>query len=146
MNNTDMKCITIFTHHWPMTLLTTPNQIWQSVHQKQHRKYSDICQPFIIWLFKRKINIFFSIQHDSVVLTRHGFWWYVRKTRICIICYSARDKAIPLAKYACFWQMDAKIWMISLIIMLAVRPICVQDSFFKMSSSSPDVIHTSTVQ
>ena len=33
--------------------------------------------------------------------------------------------------------MDAKIWMISLIIMFAVRPICVQDSIFKMSGASP---------
>ena len=33
--------------------------------------------------------------------------------------------------------MDAKIWMTSLIIMFAVRPICVQDSIFKMSSESP---------
>ena len=33
--------------------------------------------------------------------------------------------------------MDAKTWMTSLIIMFAVRPICVQDSIFKMSSESP---------
>ena len=33
--------------------------------------------------------------------------------------------------------MDTKIWMISLILMFAVRPICVQDSIFKMSSTSP---------
>ena len=33
--------------------------------------------------------------------------------------------------------MDAKIWMTSLIIMFAVRPTCVQDSLFKMSSESP---------
>ena len=31
-----------------------------------------------------------------------------------------------------------KIWMISLIIMFAVRPICIRNSIFKMSSSSPD--------
>ena len=33
--------------------------------------------------------------------------------------------------------MDAKTWMLYLIIMFAVRPICVQDSTFKMSSASP---------
>ena len=35
--------------------------------------------------------------------------------------------------------MDAKTWMTSLIIMFAVRPMCVQDSIFKMSSESSDV-------
>ena len=33
--------------------------------------------------------------------------------------------------------MDTKIWMVSLIIMFAVRPICAQDAIFKMSSVSP---------
>ena len=38
-----------------------------------------------------------------------------------------------------FLQMDAKTQMLYLIIMFAVRPICVQDSTFKMSSASPDL-------
>ena len=50
---------------------------------------------------------------------------------------SARDNAVPSAKYACFLQMDAKICMISLIIMFAAHSICVQDSIFKMSGTSP---------
>ena len=50
---------------------------------------------------------------------------------------SARDYAIPSAKYAWFLLMDAKTRMASLIIIFAVRPICVQDSIFKMSSESP---------
>ena len=50
---------------------------------------------------------------------------------------SACDYAIPSAKYAWFLLMDAKTRMASLIIMFAVRPICVQDSIFKMSSESP---------
>ena len=36
-----------------------------------------------------------------------------------------------------FLLMDAKILMISLIIMFAVHSICIQDSIFKMSSMSP---------
>ena len=33
--------------------------------------------------------------------------------------------------------MDVKIWMVSLIIMFAVHPICTQDAIFKKSSVSP---------
>ena len=43
----------------------------------------------------------------------------------------------PISKIRTNLLMDAKIWMTSLIIMFAVRPICVQDSIFKMSSESP---------
>ena len=46
---------------------------------------------------------------------------------------SAHDNTQPSAKYA-------KIWMISLIIMFAMHPICVQDSIFKMFSMSPGYI------
>ena len=35
-------------------------------------------------------------------------------------------------------MMDAKISLVSLVIMFAVRPICAQDDLFKMSSVSPD--------
>ena len=44
----------------------------------------------------------------------------------------------PISKIRIILLMDAKIWMASLIIMFAVRPICVQDSIFKMSSESPE--------
>ena len=50
---------------------------------------------------------------------------------------SARDYAAPSAQYAWFCWWTQKIWMTSLITMFAVRPICVQDSIFKMSSESP---------
>ena len=43
----------------------------------------------------------------------------------------------PISKICMILLMDAKIWMTSLIIMFAVRPICVQDSIFKMCSESP---------
>ena len=41
------------------------------------------------------------------------------------------------SKISMILLMDAKTWMTSLIIMFAVRAICVQDSIFKMSSESP---------
>ena len=44
----------------------------------------------------------------------------------------------PISKICMVLLMDAKIWMTSLIIMFAVRPTCVQDSLFKMSSESPE--------
>ena len=44
----------------------------------------------------------------------------------------------PISKIHMILLMDAKTWMTSLIIMFAVRPICVQDSIFKMSSESPE--------
>ena len=43
----------------------------------------------------------------------------------------------PISKIRMILLMDAKTWMTSLIIMFAVRPICHQDSTFKMSSESP---------
>ena len=43
----------------------------------------------------------------------------------------------PISKIRMILLMDAKTRMTSLIIMFAVRPICVQDSIFKMSSESP---------
>ena len=43
----------------------------------------------------------------------------------------------PISKIRMILLMDAKIWMTSLIIMFAVRAICIQDSIFKMSSESP---------
>ena len=43
----------------------------------------------------------------------------------------------PISKIRMVLLMDAKIWMTSLISMFAVRPTCVQDSLFKMSSESP---------
>ena len=33
---------------------------------------------------------------------------------------------------------DAKIWIVSLMIMFAVRPVWAQDAIFKMSSVSPE--------
>ena len=44
----------------------------------------------------------------------------------------------PISKIRMILLMDAKTSMISLIIMFAVHPICVQDSIFKMSSESSD--------
>ena len=44
----------------------------------------------------------------------------------------------PISKIRMILLMDAKIWMAPLMIMFAVRPICVQDSIFKMSGESPD--------
>ena len=43
----------------------------------------------------------------------------------------------PISEIRMILLMGAKTWMTSLIIMFAVRPICVQDSIFKMSSESP---------
>ena len=43
----------------------------------------------------------------------------------------------PISKISMILLIDAKTWMTSLIIMFAVRSICVQDSIFKMSSESP---------
>ena len=43
----------------------------------------------------------------------------------------------PVNKMRMFLQMDAKIWTISVVIMFAVRPICIQDSIFKKSNASP---------
>ena len=51
----------------------------------------------------------------------------------------------PISKIRMVLLMDAKIWMTSLIIMFAVRPTCVQDSLFKMSSESPDLCLCSKV-
>ena len=38
-----------------------------------------------------------------------------------------------------FLLTDANIWMISMIIMFAVRPMCIQNSIFKMSDASPSL-------
>ena len=43
----------------------------------------------------------------------------------------------PISKICMFLLMDAKISMISLIIVFAMHPICFQDFIFKMSSTSP---------
>ena len=67
------------------------------------------------------------------------FHWHLEKGGSKI--YIPHIEYIPLSKIRMFLQMDAKIWMISLIIMLAVCPICVQDSIFKMSGASPDHYH-----
>ena len=45
-----------------------------------------------------------------------------------------------ISKTHMFLLMDAKIQMISLIIMFAVHPICIQDSIFKISSTSHDLV------
>ena len=42
--------------------------------------------------------------------------------------------------------MDAKIWMLSLIIMFAVHLICAKDTIFKMSSVSPEYSMVSIMQ
>ena len=61
-------------------------------------------------------------------------WWLYRSTPVEI----QRSRLHrPISKIRMIWQMDAKTWMTSLIIMFAVRPICVQDSIFKTSSESP---------
>ena len=44
----------------------------------------------------------------------------------------------PISKIRTILLIDAKIWMVSLIIMLAVHPISPQDAIFKMSSVSPE--------
>ena len=44
----------------------------------------------------------------------------------------------PISKIRLILPMDAKIWMVPLIIMFTVRPICAQDTIFKMSSVSPE--------
>ena len=51
----------------------------------------------------------------------------------------------PISKIRMILLMDAKIWMISLIIIFAVHPTCVQDSIFKMSCESPGHGNTSQV-
>ena len=43
----------------------------------------------------------------------------------------------PISKIRMILLMDTNIWIISLKIMFAVRPICAQDAIFKMSSVSP---------
>ena len=60
-------------------------------------------------------------------------WTYIKFSLV----RNARDNAVPSAKYACFCWWTQKIWMISLITMFVVRPICVQDSIFKMAGASP---------
>ena len=47
----------------------------------------------------------------------------------------------PISKIRMVLPRDAIIWMTSLMIMFAVRPTCVQDSLFKMSSESPVLVH-----
>ena len=56
--------------------------------------------------------------------------------RVTHICQRSRLRR-PISKIRMVLLMDSKIWMTSLIIMFAVRPTCVQDSLFKMSSESP---------
>ena len=45
-----------------------------------------------------------------------------------------------ISKIRMILLMDAKIWMVSLIIMFAVRPICTRDAIFKISSVSPVIM------
>ena len=46
----------------------------------------------------------------------------------------------PISKICMILLMDAKIWMVSLIIVFVVHPICTQDAIFKMSSMSPGLV------
>ena len=55
---------------------------------------------------------------------------------VIYVCQRSRLRC-PISKIRMVLLMDAKIWMTSLMIMFAVRPTCVQDSLFKMSSESP---------
>ena len=48
----------------------------------------------------------------------------------------------PISKIRMILLMDAKISIVTKIIMFAVRPICTQDAIFKMSSVSPDIYTT----
>ena len=45
-----------------------------------------------------------------------------------------------ISKIRMILLMDSKIWMVSLIIMFAVRPICTRDAIFKISSVSPVIM------
>ena len=63
---------------------------------------------------------------------RYQSEWEIR----CHLCQRSWLRS-PISKIRMILLMDAKAWMPSLIIMFAVRPICVQDSIFKMSSESP---------
>ena len=49
----------------------------------------------------------------------------------------------PISKICTILLMNPKTWMVSLIIMFAVSPICAQDAIFKMSSVSPVHVYTS---
>ena len=51
----------------------------------------------------------------------------IKRSRLCC----------PISKICMILLMDAKIWMVTLIIMFAVSPICTQNAIFKMSSVSP---------
>ena len=48
----------------------------------------------------------------------------------------------PISKIRMILLMDAKISIVTKIIMFAVRPMCTQDAIFKMSSVSPDICTT----
>ena len=61
-------------------------------------------------------------------------------SNICLLVWNTSQHSrlhCPISKIRMILLMGTKIWMTSLIIMFAVRPICIQDSIFKMSSESP---------
>ena len=78
--------------------------------------------------------------YDIIDLGQHWFrsWpntsWHQQRSRLRRL----------ISKIRTILLMDAKIWMTSLIIIFAVRPICNQDSIFIMSSESPDQAITRT--
>ena len=77
------------------------------------------------FLNERIVNLLSMNFHMKVCSTRI----YIQRSRL----------RRPISKIRMILLMDAKTWMTSLIIMFAVRPICLQDSIFKMSSESPDM-------
>ena len=85
-----------------------------------------------------KVWFIFSLSHYialfNIVLYLSTLYLYP------IICYIQHSRLRrPISKIRMILLMDTKIWIVSLIIMFAVRPICTQDAIFKMSSVSPDI-------
>ena len=67
-----------------------------------------------------------------------GKWKWIGNHYMCDWKLWQRSRLrCPISKIRMILMMDAKIWMVSLIIMFAVPPICAQDAIFKMSSMSP---------
>ena len=67
------------------------------------------------------------------------FYHFIIRTLLSIFLKTLQRWRLrrPISNIRMVLLMDSKIWMTSLIIMFAVRPTCVQDSLFKMSSKSP---------
>ena len=95
------------------------------------------------WSGPRTFYTFFyklMFQFLKILIRTGNFFSLVLNTFVKCVEWKLHQRSRlrrPISKIRMILLMDAKTWMTSLIIMFAVRPICVQDSICKISSESP---------